>query len=116
MNQRIAPRVSRSFAVSVMSDRFGQAYAVARNISCGGMMLETTEPLPLGTHVHVQFTVPEAHSQVVVKGEVKHHFFLNFAAHGKPRSMVGMGIRFTEFEKNPALVLSRYETDTMAFN
>lgn len=108
MEKRTTNRVNRSFAVSVMSKGFGQSYAIARNVSCGGIMLEMPKPLPLGTPVYVQFAIPEAHSQVVMKGEVKHLYVLNFSSTGPDKTFVGMGIRFTEFEKDPHRILSEH--------
>lgn len=108
MEKRISNRVSRSFAVSVFSETFGQSYAIARNVSCGGIMLEMPNPLPLGTSVSVQFAVPEAHSQIVMRGEVKHLYILNLSPNERNKAFVGMGIRFTEFEKNPRRVLAKH--------
>lgn len=101
MDKRQSVRFDKAFLVSVSSEAFGEAQAVARNISSGGIMLEMRDPLPLGTEVRVHFAMPDSHSQIVVRGEVKNHYFLNFSdAMGGAHALTGMGIRFTEFEED----------------
>ena len=115
MDKRQAMRFDKAFPVSISSEAFGEAHAVARNISSGGIMLEVSDPLPLGTEVRVHFSMPDSHSQIVARGEVKNHYFLNFAdSTGSAHSLTGMGIRFTEFEIDSdamlGLGLSRFRT------
>src|ERR1700722_15017141 len=115
MDKRAAIRFDKAFPVSVSSEAFGEADAVARNVSSGGIMLEISDPLPLGTEVRVHFSMPDSHSQIVARGEVKNHYFLNFSDHtGGPHALTGMGIRFTEFESDSdamlGLGLSRFRT------
>jgi hypothetical protein len=104
MNKRQSLRFETAFPVLLSSDQFGESNAMARNISAGGILLELQEPLPLGTRVRVHFSmqVPApgqpAGPSIVARGEVKNHYFLNFADDSGPRSMTGMAIRFTEFE------------------
>jgi hypothetical protein len=101
MDKRQAIRFDKAFLVSISSEAFGEAHAVARNISSGGMMLEIQEPLPLGTEVRVHFSMPDSHSQIIAKGEVKNHYFLNYSDRsGGPHALTGMGIRFIEFESD----------------
>jgi hypothetical protein len=102
MNKRQSLRFDKVFPVLISSDEFGDSNAMARNISAGGILLEVQEPLPLGTSVRVLFAmsalVPEAGPQIVAKGEVKNHYFLNYSDDSGPRSMTGMAVRFTAFE------------------
>jgi len=103
MNKRQSLRFETVFPVLISSDQFGESNAMARNISAGGILLEIQEPLPLGTRVRVHFTmqVPRGRDEgptIVARGEVKNHYFLNFADESGPRSLTGMAIRFTEFE------------------
>ena len=98
-------RFDKAFPVSIRSEAFGERCAVARNISAGGMMLEVTEPLPLGTAVQVYFSMPESPARIVARGEVKNHYFLNFgAAGGKKKGLTGIGVRFTGFESEADLM------------
>ena len=115
MDKRQAVRFDKAFPVSISSEAFGEACAVARNISSGGIMLEIQDPLPLGTEVRVYFSMPDSHSKIVARGEVKNHYFLNFAdAEGLARALTGMGVRFLEFENDGdallGLGLSRLRT------
>ena len=106
MNKRQSLRFDKVFPVLISSDQFGESNAMARNISAGGILLELSEPLPLGTHVRVHFTMAGPWNEssttqgpsIVARGEVKNHYFLNFCDESGPRSMTGMAVRFTEFE------------------
>ena len=104
MNKRQSLRFDKVFPVMITSDEFGDSNAMARNVSAGGILLELSEPLPLGTHVRVHFSmnVPDSDGDmgptIVARGEVKNHYFLNYSDHTGPRSMTGMAVRFTEFE------------------
>ena len=73
MDKRQAIRFDKAFPVSISSADFGEACAVARNISSGGIMLEVQDPLPLGTEVRVHFSMPDSQSQIIARGEVKNH-------------------------------------------
>ena len=106
MNKRQSLRFDKVFPVLISSDQFGECNAMARNVSAGGILLELSEPLPLGTHVRVHFSMnsvgqgdgPALGPSIVARGEVKNHYFLNFCDDSGPRSMTGMAVRFTEFE------------------
>jgi hypothetical protein len=98
MNKRSALRFEQVFPVILSSDAFGECNAMARNISAGGILIEISEPLPLGTEVRVHFSMPDSQASIVAKGEVKNHYFLNFSDAAGPRSLTGMAIRFTSFE------------------
>jgi hypothetical protein len=103
MNKRQSLRFDTVFPVLISSEQFGESNAMARNISAGGILLELQEPLPLGTRVRIHFSMqagrgPEGGPTIVARGEVKNHYFLNFADVSGPRSLTGMAIRFTEFE------------------
>jgi Tfp pilus assembly protein PilZ len=80
---------------------------VARNISEGGIFLETYDPLPLGAQVRVHFEIPDSAGEVVAVGEVKNHYYLNYHQNGAPRSLMGMGVRFLHFEEDTGESLRR---------
>lgn len=104
--KRLTARFDKAFPVAIRSDSHGETCAVARNISAGGMMLESQEPLPLGTRVQVFFSMPDSHARIVARGEVKNHYFLNFAGpRGGTQALTGMGVRFTSFESDSDLLL-----------
>ena len=98
MNKRQAMRFETAFPVILSSETFGECNAMARNISAGGILLEVSEPLPLGTEVRVHFAMPESMATIVARGEVKNHYFLNFSDAGGQRSLTGMAVKFSEFE------------------
>jgi hypothetical protein len=98
MNKRQAMRFEKAFPVILSSEAFGECNAMARNISAGGILLEVSDPLPLGTEVRVHFSMPDSQASIVARGEVKNHYFLNFSDGGGARSLSGMAVRFTEFE------------------
>ena len=82
----------------VESILFGELPCVARNVSAGGIFLETREPLPLGAKVRVCFLAPMPSGEIVALGEVKNHYFINFMRDGETCSVAGMAVRFLSFE------------------
>jgi Tfp pilus assembly protein PilZ len=100
-------RLDKVFQVEVSSPVFGSYVCVARNISEGGMFLETYDPLPLGAEVKIHFEIPDSSGEVVVVGEVKNHYYLNYHQNGAPRSLMGMGVRFLHFEEDTSESLHR---------
>src|SRR4051794_28523369 len=51
-------RFDKVFPVRVESILFGDLSCVARNVSAGGIFIETSEPLPLGARVRICFLNP----------------------------------------------------------
>src|SRR5579859_1476098 len=97
-NKRRAMRFESVFPVILSSDVFGECNAMARNVSAGGILIEMSEPYPLGTLVRVHFFTADSSASIIARGEVKNHYFLNFADGIGQRSLTGMAIRFQEFE------------------
>lgn len=101
--RRSAPRLDKVFQVFVEGDG-GSAVGVARNISEGGMFVETRDPQPLGTQVRVTF--PSAAGEMTAVAEVRYVCHLMgraTAAEGRPPAAVrGMGLRFLYFEPHGA--------------
>src|SRR5687768_559688 len=71
-------RFDKVFPVRVESILFGEVSCVARNVSAGGIFLETRDPLPLGARVRIAFLNPDESAEIVAIGEVKNHYFVNF--------------------------------------
>lgn len=46
--------------------------AMAENISAGGLLVRTTDPVPKGQTVHLEFTLPGSEHQILVNGTVQH--------------------------------------------
>jgi hypothetical protein len=96
--QRQHLRFDKVFPVRVESILFGDTPCVARNVSAGGIFLETRDPLPLGSRVRVCFLTPDETTEIVALGEVKNHYFLNFSQGGNAKAVSGMAVRFVGFE------------------
>lgn len=94
---RIAMRFDKTFQVAVISELFGEFSAIAKNISRGGIGLEVSEPLPLGTVVTIRFSIPGERTELSVRAEVKHHYCFNYNVGQHAAATRGIGLRFLEF-------------------
>jgi len=104
--RRRSSRFDKVFPVYLVSpDGIGRG--IARNISEGGMYIETREPLPLGGQVSVRFVDDRFGVEITAASEVRHHILLEYACSGRPHALRGMGVRFLYFspEEEPSLVL-----------
>jgi hypothetical protein len=98
-------RFDKVFPVRVESILFGDTHCVARNVSAGGIFLETCDPLPLGARVRICFLTPDEAAEIVAVGEVKNHYFVNYVQDGVSKSVAGMAVRFLSFEQESQHVL-----------
>jgi c-di-GMP-binding flagellar brake protein YcgR len=96
-DQRTSIRFNKIFKVTVSTEEFAEIDAVARNISAGGMLIETVSPSPLGSEIRVRFDIPDSQASIVARAEVKNHYVFNYNEDGRPRWARGMGVRFLEF-------------------
>jgi hypothetical protein len=100
-DKRIHTRFDKSFLVVIGSELYGDSFAIARNVSAGGILVEMTYAPPLGTIVTVHFQHLRADDdrvdEIVVRSEVKHHHYLNFTGSGEAASTRAIGMRFLEF-------------------
>jgi PilZ domain len=97
-DRRTAPRLDKAFPVWLEGER-GGGMGVARNISSGGMFIETRDPAPLGSQVRVSF--PARGGEMTAVAEVRYVcHLLGRLADGAPTHAVvrGMGVRFLYFE------------------
>ncbi len=95
--QRQAIRFDKVFEVAISTAEMGEISAIARNISAGGMLIETPSPMVLGTIIHVRFQMPDSDGSIVAIAEVKHQYVFNYAAEGQVRQARGMGVKFVDF-------------------
>lgn len=97
-DRRDAPRLDKAFPVWLEGER-GGSFGVARNISQGGMFIETPEPHPLGSHVQVTFPSPAGEMTAIAEVRYVCHL-LGRLADGAPThaAVRGMGVRFLYFE------------------
>lgn len=98
VDRRNWTRFDKLFPVLIESALFGFKNCIARNISSGGLFLETREPLPLGCAIRVYFSLPNGSNGISATGQVKNHYYLNFGSNGSTQNVIGMGVRFTEFD------------------
>lgn len=98
-------RFDKVFPVRVESILFGDAHCVARNVSAGGIFLETSDPLPLGARVRICFLTPDESGEIAAVGEVKNHYFVNYVQEGVSKSVTGMAVRFLAFEQEGDAIL-----------
>jgi hypothetical protein len=98
VERRSAPRLDKIFPVYIEGER-GGALGVARNISQGGMFVETRNPEPLGSQVRVSF--PSNAGEMTAVAEVRYICHLlgrTAAGHDRPAAVRGMGLRFLYFD------------------
>ena len=93
-------RLDKVFRVYLEGDR-GCGLGIARNISGGGMFVETRAPQPIGSQVRVTF--PSDAGEMVAVAEVRYVCHLLGRApraHEVPTlALRGMGMRFLYFEE-----------------
>lgn len=100
IEKRIHTRFDKIFLVVIGSELYGDSFAIARNLSSGGILVEMTYAPPLGTVVTVHFQYAHGDDridEIVARAEVKHHHYLNFNGSGEAASTRAIGLRFLEF-------------------
>jgi hypothetical protein len=100
VEKRIHTRFDKAFLVMIGSELYGDSFAVARNVSAGGILVEMTYAPPLGTVVTVHFQHArddDELDEIVARAEVKHHHYLNFTGGNDAASARAIGLRFIDF-------------------
>ncbi len=98
MERRGAPRLDKVFRVYLEGER-GAGLGIARNISEGGMFIETRAPQPIATLVRITF--PSEAGDMTAVAEVRYVCHLlgrTSGAAGRALALRGMGVRFLYFE------------------
>jgi hypothetical protein len=98
--QRLHTRFDKAFLVMIGSELYGDSFAIARNVSAGGILVEMPYAPPLGTVVTVHFQHArddEQLDEIIARAEVKHHHYLNFSEGNDAASTRAIGMRFIEF-------------------
>lgn len=99
--RRRQSRFDKVFSVYLNGDR-GAARGIARNISSGGMFIETAAPFALGSKVVVTFSTSEGAAEIMAQGEVRYQCALEFGGpNGARGNLRGIGVRFLSFEASP---------------
>ncbi len=99
VDRRIHIRFDKAFVVVIGSELYGDAVAIARNVSAGGILVEMSYAPPLGTVVSVHFQhvrEGEIVDELVARAEVKRHHYLNLGSEEQP-AVRAVGMRFLEF-------------------
>lgn len=95
-DRRTAARLDKLFPVWLEGDD-GGGLGIARNISEGGMFVETRTPQPLGSQVRVTF--PAEGVEMTAVAEVRYVCHLMGRGRGGETTAVrGMGVRFLYFD------------------
>jgi uncharacterized protein (TIGR02266 family) len=99
--RRTDPRYDRRVDVEILVDG-KEIHTVSRNLSLGGMFVETDDPLPEQTSIQVRFKVPTQPEVIDVTGEVR---WIERSQPGRPG---GMGIRFHGLRARDVWALNRF--------
>lgn len=102
--RRTDPRYDRRIEVDLQADG-KRTSAVTKNISLGGMFVETLDPLIVGATVQVKFKVPTQPEPIEVTGEIR---WLERGAAASAGGMTGMGIRFHGLRAREVWALNRF--------
>jgi hypothetical protein len=96
-DRRAGSRLDKVFPVW-LEGVHGCGMGIARNISEGGMFVETATPHPIGSQVQVSF--PSEAGDMIAVGEVRYvcHLVGRKAGQDVHASVHGMGVRFLYFE------------------
>ncbi len=97
VERRATPRLDKVFPVFLDGER-GVARGVARNISEGGMFVETAEPQPLGSHVRVTFPANAGDMTAVAEVRYVCHLVARVGEGERWTAVRGMGMRFLYFD------------------
>ena len=100
--RRSAARLDKVFRVYLEGER-GMGLGIARNISEGGMFVETRVPQPIGTQGRITF--PSEAGAMTALAEVRYvcHLVGRAATSSVgPLALRGMGVRFLYFEADEA--------------
>ncbi len=100
--RRTDPRYERRIEVEIVLEGKRQP-AATRNISLGGMYVESASPLPMGATVQVRFHVPAQVEAIEVMGDVR---WIEPPTGGNTQT--GMGIRFHGLRARDVWALNRY--------
>ena len=96
-DRRVGSRLDKVFPVW-LEGLHGCGMGIARNISEGGMFVETATPHPIGSQVQVSF--PSESGDMTAVAEVRYvcHLVGRRAGRDVQASVHGMGLRFLYFE------------------
>jgi uncharacterized protein (TIGR02266 family) len=99
--RRTDPRYERRLEVEMVAD--GKRHlGHSRNISLGGMYVESLDVLPVQTTLQIRFRVPTQPEPIDVTGEVR------WVERGAAEQVAGMGVRFHGLRARDVWALNRF--------
>ncbi len=108
--KRKHPRIKLITKVTHLSGDFFHYY-YSRDLSVGGIFLETQEPFPVGTEVKLEFPLPEVSDRLIVKGKVVR--VVEHAEEG-PGPYPGMGVEFVEMNEEANAQIADFVTRSLS--
>jgi uncharacterized protein (TIGR02266 family) len=99
--RRIDPRYERQIAVEVLCEGKRQT-SQTRNISLGGLHLDSPTALPIGTTVQLRFELPTQPEPIEVAGDVR------WVVKSGAGDQSGIGIRFQGLRARDVWALNRF--------
>ncbi len=97
--RRTSIRFDKAFPVYLAGEE-GVTRGIARNISSGGMFIETREPYRLGARIRITFVSPDTTTEISVTAEVRYQCVLSYGgANDTENQLRGMGVRFVEVDE-----------------
>jgi hypothetical protein len=101
--RRAGARLDKVFRVYLEGEH-GMGLGIARNISEGGMFVETRAPQPIGSQVRITFPADTGEMSAVAEVRyVCHLLGRTPVADRGPLALRGMGVRFLYFEADEAV-------------
>ncbi|WP_373049267.1 PilZ domain-containing protein [Vulgatibacter sp.] len=94
--RRRSSRFDKAFPV-YLSSHEGIWRGIARNISEGGIFIETRDPHPLKGQLTICFADERAGIEMSAKAEVRYQCVLEYGARNGTAALRGMGLRFLGF-------------------
>ncbi len=99
--RRTDPRYAHRLDVEIVAGEEKRT-ATTRNISLGGLFVETNQPFPLQTRLQIRFKIPTHAEPIEVAGEVR------WIEPGDGNQPCGMGIRFQGLRAREVWALNRF--------
>ena len=97
-DRREAARLDKVFPVYLDGER-GVGMGIARNISPGGMFVETRAPQPIGSQVRITFSAEGGDMTAIAEVRYVCHLLGRSGSDASgPLALRGMGMRFIYFE------------------
>jgi hypothetical protein len=100
--RRTGARLDKVFRVYLEGEH-GMGLGIARNISEGGMFVETRAPQPIGSQVRITFPAESGEMSAIAEVRYVCHLLGRTPAVDRgPLALRGMGVRFLYFEADEA--------------